>query len=71
MDQPKYKWYYDVDEETIVVMTTMVVHTYFQLGHMHGVVESDIPPTSAVIPEARPAKPLAPWDFPLSSLPNN
>ena len=68
MDPPEYEWYYNADEEAIVAMTTIVVHTYFYLGRMHGVEEPDIPPILAVIPEAPLMQPLAPWDFPLSLL---
>ena len=50
--------------------TTTVVHTYFYLGRMHGLEEPNVPLALAVIPEARPMPPLAPWDLPLSPLPN-
>ena len=51
-------------------MTITVVHTYFYLGRMHEVAESNILPAPAVIPEALSAQPLAPWDYPLSLLPD-
>ena len=52
MHSPEYKWFYDANMDAIVATTTMVIHTYFHLGHMHGVVEPDISPTLKVIPEA-------------------
>ena len=43
----------------------------FHLGRMHEIVAPEPPfAVAADIPEAPPVPPLAPWDFPLSPLPN-
>ena len=60
MDPPKHEWYYDTNEDGIVATTTMVVHTFFYLGQMHGVDELDVPLALVVIPEASPVPPLDP-----------
>ena len=54
----------------MVATTTMVVHAFFYVGRMHGVDEPDVPPAPASIPEAPPIPPLAPWDLPVSLLPD-
>ena len=68
MDPPEYEWFYDVGANAIMVTTTTVVHIYFQLGRMHKVVEPNVLLAPAVIPEAPPTQPLAPWDFSLYPL---
>ena len=70
MDPPEFEWAYNEDAHAIMATTTTVVHTYFHLGCMHEMVEPDPPLAPAVIAEAPPAQPLAPWDFPMSPLPN-
>ena len=47
----------------------MVVRTYFNLGCMHKVAEPNFPLIPVVISETLLAPPLAPWDLPLSPLP--
>ena len=70
MDPLEYEWFFNVGGNTIMAMTTTVVHTYFHLGRMHKVVEVDIPLAPVVIPEALLSPPLAPWDLLLSTLPD-
>ena len=70
MDPLEYEWFYDTDMDAIMVTTTTIVHTYFHLGRIHGLVEPDISPALIVILEAPLAPLLAPWDLSLSPLPN-
>ena len=70
VDPPEFEWAYDEDAHAMVATSTMVVHIYFHLSRMHEVVEPDPPLASAIIPKACLAQPLAPWDFPMSPLPN-
>ena len=70
MDPLEYESFYDVDANSIVAMTTTIVHTYFYLGCMHKVAKPAPPLALAIILEAPLAQPVAPWDFPLSPLPD-
>ena len=70
IDLLEHVWSYNEGTNTIVATTTTVVHTYINLSCMREVVEPNVPLAIVVIPKAPPSQPLAPWDFPLSPLPD-
>ena len=60
LDPPHCEWMYDEGAQAIVVMTTMVVRTYFYLGRMHEGVEFDVSPALADALAAFLRQPLGP-----------